>query len=88
MSTAGIPALVGLLFLENRDVKAMAVSVLCNISEHREVCRHLTAAKAGPILIRMLSSSDDDIQVFYFNLIIFQYYCKILHLKSSRQTLI
>ena len=62
MSTDGIPALVGLLFLDNRDVKAMAVSVLCNISEHREVCRNLTVAKAGPILIRMLSSSDDDIQ--------------------------
>ena len=62
MLTDGIPALVGLLSLENKAVKAMAVSVLCNISEHRTVCRALTAAKAGPILISMLSSTDDDIQ--------------------------
>ena len=58
----GIPALVNLLVLDNKAIKAMAVSVLCNISEHRQVCQALTSAKAGPILISLLGCRDDDIK--------------------------
>ena len=58
----GIPALVNLLVLDNKAIKAMAVSVLCNISEHRQVCQALTTANAGSILVSLLGSHDDDIK--------------------------
>ena len=43
-------------------MQSVAVSVLCNISEHDAVRRALTEANAGPILIRLLSSASDEIQ--------------------------
>ena len=53
---------MSLLELDSKAIKAMAVSVLCNISEHRQVCQALTTANAGPILISLLGSRDDDIK--------------------------
>ncbi len=58
----GIPALVELLSLDGEDVQSVAVSVLCNISEHDPVRRALSAAYAGPVLIHLLSSASDEVQ--------------------------
>ena len=58
----GISALVDLLKVENQEIQSVAASVLCNISENDEVRRSLTDAKAGPILILLLSSPVDEIQ--------------------------
>ena len=43
-------------------MQSVAVSVLCNISEHDPIRRALTEADAGPILIKLLSSASDEIQ--------------------------
>ena len=58
----GVQALVDLLNHDNESLQSVAASVLCNISEHEAVRKALTAAQAGPILIRLLSSPVDEIQ--------------------------
>ena len=60
--TGGIRALVNLLKVGSEEMQSVAVSVLCNISEHDPIRRALTEADAGPILIKLLSSASDDIQ--------------------------
>ena len=54
--------MVNLLKVDSEEMQSVAVSVLCNISEHDPIRRALTAANAGPILIQLLSSALDEIQ--------------------------
>ncbi|XP_070566344.1 ankyrin and armadillo repeat-containing protein-like isoform X3 [Ptychodera flava] len=58
----GIPALVNILKLENEELQSLAASVLCNISERKEIRLALSEAKAIQILIKLLGSPLDDIQ--------------------------
>ena len=54
--------MVDLLTLGNEDLRSVAASVLCNISEQEPIRKALAKANAGPILIQLLGSSVDDIQ--------------------------
>ena len=51
-----------LLKHENREVRTIAVSVMCNISQHNPVRFALTQANAGPILIELLSPSNEIVE--------------------------
>ncbi|XP_052246071.1 ankyrin and armadillo repeat-containing protein-like isoform X2 [Dreissena polymorpha] len=62
LEAEGVPALVDLLKIDNEELQCVAASVLCNISEQTEVRQALTKCKAGPILIKLLSSPVDDVQ--------------------------
>lgn len=48
--------------MDSEEIQSVALAVLCNVSEHDPVRHALTSAKAGPILIHMLTSPIDDIQ--------------------------
>lgn len=54
--------MVKLLSSENEVLQSVAASVVVNISEHQEIRKALTKAKAAPILIQLLNSPDDNIQ--------------------------
>lgn len=62
LNAGGVPAVVNLLYLNDERIQAVAVAVLCSISQHQEVRLALCKANAGPILIQLLSSPNDDIQ--------------------------
>lgn len=48
--------------MDNGEIQAVAVSVLCNISNNELVKKILTEINAQQILIQLLQSSIDDIQ--------------------------
>ncbi|CAD5114678.1 DgyrCDS3724 [Dimorphilus gyrociliatus] len=62
LNAGGVPAVVSLLYLNDERIQAVAVAVLCSISQHQDVRLALCQTNAGPILIQLLSSPNDDIQ--------------------------
>ena len=60
--TDGIPTIIDLLRIDNENIQAVTLAVLCNMTENPPVCEALSAVDAGSILIRLLESPDCDVQ--------------------------
>ena len=58
----GLAALIELLSVDNEEIQAVAVSVLCNISNNEPVKEKLSEINAIKILTHLLQSPIDDIQ--------------------------